>query len=194
MTKTTLAILLLLSGSAVASDKVDQFASAIAHAEGFGRPHTIPSRYHNPGDLKAWRCNKQIRTGKAGHVIYKSDAEGWNALRGYITKMLSGNSHHYNSDMTFQQVAKVYAGNWRPWVKIVSKELGVTPETRLSTYFRNEDVPAPTVYVPADSRVLTGILHVEPFVPAPVLDLPAPEGLEEVLFVQPIAPALVAEI
>ena len=33
--------------------KVERFAHAVAKAEGFGRKRTIPSRYHNPGDLKA---------------------------------------------------------------------------------------------------------------------------------------------
>jgi len=170
MTKTTLAILLLLSGSAVASDKVDQFASAIAHAEGFGRPHVIPSRYHNPGDLKACRRSKalngQVHTGKGGHIVFKTDADGWAALRVYINKMLDGSSRHYNRNMTFKQVARVYAGNWRPWVKIVSKELGVTPDTRLSTFFREEDPQPPTLTFPVNDEIIHEVLSVPIEIPA----------------------------
>jgi hypothetical protein len=137
-----LLILVLTAGafaqSAPAPERVNSLASAIADAEGFGVRGVIPTRYHNPGDLKtipaAAKLPGQKSIGKGGHVVFKSDAAGWAALKDQIAKMVDGRSKHFNADMTFAQVAKRYAGNWRPWVKIVTKELGVTPNTTLGTY------------------------------------------------------------
>jgi len=122
------------------TDKVNHLATAISHAEGFGKRQTIPSRYHNPGDLKAFsrstQLQGQVRIGKAGHIVFKDDEAGKAALRNYVASMVDGRSSHYHPDMTFSQVAHVYAENWRPWVSVVSKELGVSPNTTLRAYFR----------------------------------------------------------
>jgi hypothetical protein len=125
------------------SDKVNDLATAISHAEGFGRRSTIPSRYHNPGDLKAFSNSTpvagQVRLGKAGHIVFKDDEAGKAALRDYIVRMVDGRSRHFHSDMTLNQVARVYAEDWRPWVKAVSRELGVPPTTTLRAYFYKEE-------------------------------------------------------
>lgn len=157
MTKTLATLLISLcsalfaygQASAVDEQKVDAFAHAIASAEGFGAPHAIPTRYHNPGDIKS-RLNftklpGQKSIGKGGHIVFKNDAAGWAALKDQIAKMLDGRSHHFNPDMTIQQVAKHYASNWRPWVKIVTKELGVQPNTTLAAFFAPEDEEPPTI-------------------------------------------------
>jgi len=150
-------------------DKVDSLADAISHAEGFGKRHAIPTRYHNPGDLKALRRSKrldgQVGIGKGGHIIFKSDAAGRAALREYIARMLDGRSRHFNPSMTLSQVAREYAQNWRPWVKIVSNELGVPPSITLRAYFREDAVEPPAIgdVVPAAS-----FPQVATFFPAPV--------------------------
>ena len=130
-----------ISGQAQAPDpaKVDDLATAISHAEGFGKPHTIPTRYHNPGDLKAFSDSTpipgQVRIGKAGHIVFRDDEAGKAALRNYIVRMMDGSSSHYRSSLTLNQVARRYAQDWRPWVKVVSRELGVSPNTTLRAYF-----------------------------------------------------------
>jgi len=138
------ALLILLTSTAGLAqgpdaDKVDDLATAISHAEGFGKRGTIPSRYHNPGDLRARPesppITGQVRIGKAGHIVFKDDEAGKAALRSCIVQMVDGRSRHFRADMTLAQVARVYAENWRPWVKIVSRELGVPPTTTLRAYF-----------------------------------------------------------
>ncbi|MGC2321809.1 MAG: hypothetical protein WA463_04175 [Terriglobales bacterium] len=147
-----LAVALLIVSSSVGgyaegpdTNKINDLATAISHAEGFGRRQTIPSRYHNPGDLKAFSSSTQlagqVRIGKAGHIVFKDDEAGKAALREYIVRMVDGRSSHYHPNMTFSQVAHVYAENWRPWVKVVSRELGVPPNTTLRAYFHTDDVP-----------------------------------------------------
>jgi hypothetical protein len=165
--------------------KVDDLATAISHAEGFGKRRTIPSRYHNPGDLKAlpdstpW--SGQVRIGKASHIVFRDDEAGKAALREYISKMMDGRSRHFHADMTLNQVARRYAENWRPWVRIVSKELGVPPTTTLRTYFHTDEVPVelsfrplpaanpaplpPAVTIPESRSVLDAMLDVPVHVP-----------------------------
>lgn len=119
----------------VDKQKLNSFATAVAHAEGFGVRHVIPTRYHNPGDLKSARIYRplpgQKTLGKGGHIVFVSDTAGWAALRDYLSKMVDGRSRRFNPDMTLAQVSHVYAGNWRPWLNIVTKELNVSANVKL---------------------------------------------------------------
>ena len=151
--------------------KINNLAVAISHAEGFGQRRTnLPTRYHNPGDLKSRRdlpkLPGQRYLGKGGHVVFSSDEAGWAALRGYIQKMVDGRSRRYRPNMTLAQVARMYAGNWRPWVKIVSTELGVPPNTTLATYFHEDVVEPPALVFPAPKLDLVSPVPVvgSPFV------------------------------
>jgi hypothetical protein len=115
--------------------KIERFAHAIAKAEGFYRRGTIPNRYHNCGDLKAvkgFTYPGQVGIGKGRHVIFANDAAGWNALYHQINKMISGESRHYSPQMTINQIARFYAGNWRQWARNVSHNLGVPSTTTLA--------------------------------------------------------------
>jgi hypothetical protein len=131
---------LLLYASAIAqaaSNRVDKFAEAIAYAEGYGRPGVIPTRYHNPGDIKGvkgWRFPGQRALGKGNHVIFRTDADGWNALREQIRKIVDGRSKHYTADMTIAQMARRYAARSHNWTVMVTKKLGVPASTRLRDY------------------------------------------------------------
>src|ERR1700675_110260 len=119
----------------VDKQKLNSFATAVAHAEGFGVRHAIPTRYHNPGDLKSAAIYHplpgQKALGKADHIVFVNDAAGWAALKDYLSKMVDGRSKRFNPEMTLAQVARVYAGNWRPWLKTVTAELNVLPTTKL---------------------------------------------------------------
>jgi len=105
----------LLFGSAgwaqVGAQKLDTLCHAIAHAEGFGIPHTIPTRYHNPGDLKSRPglppLEGQRKIGKAGHVVFVNDEAGWAALREYITGIAEGRRKHYAASMTLSATSRV---------------------------------------------------------------------------------------
>jgi len=154
-----LAVVLLIvassnKGRAQAPDiaKVNDLATAISHAEGFGIRGTIPSRYHNPGDLRTRPESPplagQVRIGKAGHIVFKDDEAGKAALRECILQMMDGRSRHFHPNMTLNQVARVYAENWRPWVKAVSRELGVPPTTTLRAYFDSGAVLSTVSYRP----------------------------------------------
>jgi hypothetical protein len=136
----------LFIGTALAqvdAQRVDALSHAIAAAEGFGIPHTIPTRYHNPGDLKSrpgiTPLPGQVRIGKAGHIVFVNDAAGWTALHEYLTKIAEGRSRHYTASMTLYATSRVYAQAWRPWLRIVTKQLGVPATTRLNEFVASNE-------------------------------------------------------
>jgi hypothetical protein len=116
------------------AQNVHILAQAIAKAEGFGPRSTLPTRLHNPGDLKVvkdYRYPGQVRVGKGGHAQFRTEADGWAALNHQIDKMASGESKHYSVNMTLQEIGKRYAKNSRVWAKNVAHNLGVPPDTSL---------------------------------------------------------------
>ena len=212
-----LAVALLIVASSIAGHaqgpdpaKVNDLATAISHAEGFGRRGTIPSRYHNPGDLKASPDSRplagQVRIGKAGHIVFKDDEAGKAALRDHILQMMDGRSGYFRANMTLNQVARRYAQNWRPWVRIVSKELGVPPTTTLRAYFHDSAVPSEVSYRPlsaANPTPLPAVPSTASFRPLPAANpkpLPPavsfsepPSVLDAVLNIPVNVPPLVEE-
>lgn len=153
----------------VDKQKLDSLATAVAHAEGYGVRRTIPSRYHNPGDLKSAAIYRKLpgqkTLGKANHIIFESDAAGWAALKDYLTKMVDGRSKRYNPNMTLAQVSRIYAGNWRPWLRTVARELGVEPSIKLRELLYEVEPP---VLVMA-SIELQPLLFTLPSPPPPAL-------------------------
>lgn len=127
---------------AYSSDRVSALTQAIAHAEGYGKARALPTRYHNPGDLKGkcWTGH----TGKGGHAIFSTDAAGQAALRYQLEKIIAGDSRYYTLNTTVAQMARRYARNWRPWAKRVSASMGVTPDTKLN-WLCGGDVDVPPV-------------------------------------------------
>lgn len=189
--------------------KVNKLATAISHAEGFGKRGTIPTRYHNPGDLKALPNSPpyvgQVRIGKGGHIVFRNDEAGKAALRDSILKMVDGRSGYYHANMTLKQVARRYAENWRPWVRIVSRELGVAPTTTLRAYFYGGPAPSQHHKVAVASNVHTRPAPVAvSFRPLPSAASPTPvppavrfpeshSALEAVLYIPVEVPPLVED-
>lgn len=123
--------------------RTEIFARAIASAEGFGLPGTLPTRYHNPGDLKAvkgFMYEGQAYVGKGGHIVFKTDRDGWNAMYRQIEKMRTGNSWHYVETMNIRQVARAYAGNWKVWSRNVARNMESDETTTLAEFF--DDPPS----------------------------------------------------
>lgn len=114
------------------SQRVDALVHAIAHAEGFGIPHALPTRCHNPGDLKS----------HAHYRYFRTDAAGFQALTGQIVLIIEGRSRNYTLDMTIKQLARKYASSAR-WAKNVSTSLGVPKTTTLRTWLCNGNVDVP---------------------------------------------------
>lgn len=137
--KTFVVLAALVTGTLAhaVDSKVQRFAEAIAKAEGFGTKGTVPTRFHNPGDIKARRPHQypgQCGLSPHGYAVFCSDRAGWQALYDQIEKILAGDSARYNINMTFFEMGKTYAGA-SIWAKNVSKNLGVTVKTALWEFF-----------------------------------------------------------
>src|SRR5208282_3954387 len=162
-------------------EKVRDFAHAIAKAEGFGIKGVIPTRCHNPGDIRikpGHTIPGMVGRNKQGYVIFKNDRAGWLALENQINMILQGRSRKYNADMPLFKIGEKYTpGSGMSWAKNVSKQLNVTPTTTLRG-FVNAPVIAPELVFSGDSRVLAEILSIQPVLP----ELPIPTNLLDELF------------
>ena len=114
-------------------------ALAIAHAEGFGRDGTLPTRAHNPGDLAI---------GDKGHgtigpekiTVFADDSTGWAALEAQLNLIRSGASHIYFRSMTIREMGAkwtstdslIWASNVVDWLMEHGR-----PQTTLSTPLRD---------------------------------------------------------
>ena len=121
------------------SPRVVQLAHAIAQAEGFNLKGSIPARCANPGDLKGTHFPGQIGVCKGGHARFRNAAAGWAALYNQVQKIADGTSTKYTPRATFRQVAKTYAQNYRPWLKIVTKTLQVDENDEVGQFLTNYD-------------------------------------------------------
>lgn len=120
-------------GGQVPSDKVKQIAQAIAHAEGFGVAGAIPTRAHNPGDLKMGDIGNGAINGK---TVFASDVDGWNALYKQIDLMVSGGSEYYQPSDSWRRIATVWVGtsDYVNWLNTVTGDLGVDSDSSLQEY------------------------------------------------------------
>ena len=140
----TLAPAQTVTRPAYSSARLNSLTVAIGTAEGFGLKGALPTRYHNPGDLKG-RPDMfgAVRAGKGGHLVFKNDAAGKAALQLQLGLVLTGRSKHYTLDMTLEQMARRYAKNWRNWSRYVARMLGVSPKVTLRDYLCEGDVDVP---------------------------------------------------
>ena len=128
-----------LHAAVAPSPKVVQFAHAIAQAEGYNLKGSISARCNNPGDLKGTHFPGQIGVCKGGHARFRTADAGWAALYHQIEKIQDGTSTKYTKRVTFRQVAKTYAQNYRPWLKIVTKTLQVDDDDEVGAFLSDRD-------------------------------------------------------
>jgi hypothetical protein len=122
-----------LIGPPQPSAKVQQFAQAIARAEGFYIVGSLPQRLNNPGDLKV----PGTRTDPAsGLTVFESIEQGWQGLYRQLGLVVSGNSANYRLSMTIRQMGNIYAPAADrnlpgAWAQNVAGYLGVSVDTPL---------------------------------------------------------------
>lgn len=120
-------------GGVVPSEKVKSIAVAISRAEGFGVVGALPTRTHNPGDLKLGDLGNGLVNGK---TVFASDVDGWNALYKQIQLMVSGGSSYYSPTDSWRVIAQTWVGtsDYINWLNTVTGELGVDPDSSLQEY------------------------------------------------------------
>lgn len=103
------------------SKEIVDLAKAIAFAEGFGVTGAVPTRAHNPGDLK---LSGYPTTGDEGIAVFPDDETGWSHLYNQLNRIKSNNSHVYSPNMTFTQFARIWTDTAQSaWLDNVLKHL-----------------------------------------------------------------------
>lgn len=125
-------------GYPVYSRKIEDLATAIARAEGFYVPGSIPQRAHNPGNLKSptwtYEGEREGETLGQGIAVFQSDGAGWAALKRQLALIVEGDSRVYTLSMTLRQMGTVWTGNateGAAWSNNVGLAFGVAPSTTL---------------------------------------------------------------
>jgi hypothetical protein len=104
--------------------EIKRFAEAIARAEGFYVPNSIPQRARNPGDLKVPGWSGP--TLGSGISVFGDVADGWNALYHQLYIILTGQSARYNLDMSIAEMAAIWTTTQQgPWATNVAGYLGL---------------------------------------------------------------------
>ncbi len=117
-----------LSSVGLFDAKIRSFAQAIAHAEGWSVPNSIPRRANNPGNLK---MGAPTLAG-SGITVYESADQGWNALYRQLGLIVGGGSAHYDLGMSIEQMGATYeADPGNAWARNVASYLGVSTSTPL---------------------------------------------------------------
>lgn len=91
-------------------------AHAIATAEGYYVAGSVPQRTHNPGDLGPGDTGVDNVVHAVGSDVSvlapdNDDAQGWGLLMAKLQRAVSGASHTYNPDMSFEDFAAKYVGS-----------------------------------------------------------------------------------
>ena len=115
---------------------ITKFSEAIADAEGFGIPDSVPTRSNNPGDITdqgniGLGVIQTSGPAGAGITIYATPADGWAALARKLRRMLSGASLVYLLDMSLEEVGMKWSDDPN-WGKNAAAKLGVSPDTTLA--------------------------------------------------------------
>lgn len=114
---------------------VSRIALAIARAEGFYVSGSVPQRNNNPGNLRLDVIGgaTAVGTGAGNFMRYATAEDGMRDLQQQVRLMLTGQSAHYNPNMTIIEVARKYTTTQQvEWATNVARTLGVTIYTKLS--------------------------------------------------------------
>jgi len=117
-----------LSGSTTYPESIQNFARAIARAEGFGINGAIPTICNNPGNLKLG----EPTLGTSGITIFDTPDYGWQRLYKQLALIVNGGSDYYYLDMSIEEMGNTWeADPGNAWARNVADYLAVTPEAKL---------------------------------------------------------------
>ena len=118
----------------VSQTLIQEFAQAIASAEGFGVANAIPTRANNPGDLTDVGQNFTGDTGQrigANIIVFDTVQDGWNALYSQVRLILGGSDSLWPSTLTLAQAGLQYSGCDPNWATNVANDLDIDPSITL---------------------------------------------------------------
>ena len=119
------------------NDPIWDICRAVAFAEGADIEGSVPDRLNNPGDISDFLgvFGSEFHNGSKVTRFPTKEA-GWAHLHWKFKRVVDGESHIFLVSYSWLRVARKYAKNWEPWLKIVTEKLGVTIESTPLDYVR----------------------------------------------------------
>ena len=117
------------SGNVTPTGGVLAMADAIARAEGFYSPGSLPSKAHNPGDLTEGDFGDTgiYMTSSSGAriIVFPDDQSGWDALYRKLQDIANGGSSVYSPNMTLSELAAKWTTTQQSsWASNVANSIG----------------------------------------------------------------------
>jgi hypothetical protein len=112
-------------------ESIKAFARAIARAEGFYVPNSVPQRARNPGNLKMPNWQGPTINGIS---VFENVDQGWAALYRQLGLIVSGDSRHYTLDMTIAEMGETWTATVHEqaaWARNVAAAAGASVTDRL---------------------------------------------------------------
>jgi hypothetical protein len=117
-------------------DPIGKACNAVARAEGYNVAGSNPFRLNNPGDISDGSHTFGYETHSGSNVTHFPDPEtGWGWLYDKWSNIVGGVSDVYSPDMSWDQLAQKWAGNWATWSTNVTRYLGVNRTDRVGDFF-----------------------------------------------------------
>jgi hypothetical protein len=118
------------------ADPLGRVCNAVARAEGYDVAGSNPFRLNNPGDISDGAATFGSEVHSGSHVTHFPDAQtGWQWLWDKWTNIVNGSSEVYSVEMTWDQLAQKWAGNWTAWSNNVTRYMGVERTARVGDAF-----------------------------------------------------------
>lgn len=119
-------------------DRIWLVCHAIAMAEGANVAGSVPDVSNNPGDISDFYSTFGGEFVSGSNVTQFPDkATGWQKLYNKVSAIQNNTSKVYSSGMTWNQIAQLWAGDWKSWVTNVTNILGVSPTSTFSDYMNS---------------------------------------------------------
>jgi hypothetical protein len=117
-------------------DPYGAVCNAVARAEGYNVAGSNPFRLNNPGDISDGAATYGSESHSGSSVTHFPDAAtGWSWLRNKWVNIVGRGSSVYSPDMTWNQIAAIWAGNSTAWSANVTRYLNVSGTDRVGDYF-----------------------------------------------------------
>lgn len=117
-------------------DRIWDCCRAIAHAEGYNVPNSVPARLNNPGDISdgANTFGSEFHSGSSV-TTFPNATVGWQWLYTKIQNAVTGQSHVYLPTMSWYEIGAKWAPpNADAWAENVAAYLGVDPGDAIQDY------------------------------------------------------------
>lgn len=108
-------------------------ANALAQAEGYGIPGSVPTRANNPGDLELGDIGYGTIAAEGNNpiTVFPTAQAGMDALQKQADAILTGSSQYYGPDQSLNDIGETYAGPGEAstWAGNIASILGTSADT-----------------------------------------------------------------